>query len=123
MMNIPTIIGSVVPETRNPVAAPAASVTPGGTMVYPITPMAAVAAQAMMVNPTTHGFRRCRASEIGPKIGIDTRMSSDEIAVPMDIAMLDAPSTSTSQTAKNSVAMFIDQTVFAKSYIAQLIRS
>src|SRR5688500_12518870 len=123
MMNIPTIIASVVPETRNPSAAPAASVTPRGTIVYPITPMSAVATQEMIVNPTTHGFLRCRASDIAPKIGIETRIRSEEIAVPMDIARLDAPSTSMSQTAKNSVATFIDQTVFAKSYIAQLTRS
>src|SRR5687768_2626817 len=86
-------------------------------------PMAAVATQDAMVNHTTHGLRLRRASETAPSSGTDAAMSSEEIDAAHMVALLEAPRSTTSHDAKYNDAMFIDQMVFAKSYVAQLQRS
>ena len=78
---------------------------------------------ARRVNPTTHGFLRWVASEIAPKTGIDSTTSTDEKLLATAAIVFDAPMSSMSHTAKNSVAMFIEKIVFEKSYSAQAQRS
>ena len=85
--------------------------------------MPAHATQDAMVNPTTHGFRRRRASEIAPSRGTERTTSSDEIPLPSAYTVLEAPRSAMIQTEKYSVATFIEKMVFAKSYSAQLARS
>jgi hypothetical protein len=77
----------------------------------------------MSVKPTTHGLRRCVASEIAPNKGIDSTTRSDEMLLATAAIVFDAPTSFTSHTAKNSVAMFIEKIVLEKSYNAQLHRS
>src|SRR5512143_529749 len=83
-----------------------------GIAVCPTTPMTTVARQAMMVNQTTHGFRRRVASEIAPSTGIDTATRSEEIPLPTATGVFfPTPRSDTSQTAKYNVAMFIEKIV------------
>ena len=76
-----------------------------------------------MVNPTTHGFRRRRASDIAPSTGTDSTTRMDEMPLPTAYTVFEARRSSMSQTEKYSVATFIEKMVFAKSYRAQLARS
>jgi hypothetical protein len=69
----------------------------------------------MRVKPTTHGFRRWVASEIAPKTGIDTTTSAEAIPFTVAYSVLECPRSPTSHAAKYSVAIFIENTVFAKS--------
>jgi hypothetical protein len=86
-----------------------------GTVVWPIIPMAAVITTEMIVNPTTHGFLRWVASEMAPKSGMENTTSNEEMLLATAAIVFDAPTSLTSHTAKNSVAMFIEKIVFEKS--------
>ena len=86
-----------------------------GSPVCPRTAMSTVHMQAITVNPTTHGFRRCVASEIAPKTGIETTTRAEAIPFTNAYYVLECPRSATSHAAKYSVAMFIENTVFAKS--------
>src|SRR5678816_543464 len=86
-------------------------------------PIAAQATQEAIVKPTTHGFRRRRASDTAPSTGTDTTTRMDEIPLPTAYTVFEACRSAMSQTEKYSVATFIEKMVFAKSYRAQLARS
>ena len=70
---------------------------------------------AISVKPTTHGLRRWVASEIAPKIGMERTTRTDEMLLATAAIVFDAPMSSTSHTAKNRVAMFIEKMVLEKS--------
>src|SRR5438046_1821284 len=121
---------STHPSWRNPGCKPggaAASRTTfsptSGNVVWPNIPMQAQATHEATVNPTTHDFRRRLASEIAPRIGNARRTRVLAMALATPYAMFDVPRSHTSQTAKYSVATFMEKIVFAKSYRAQLHRS
>src|SRR5215475_5311082 len=86
-------------------------------------PIAAQATHAATVNPTTHGFRRRRASDRAPRTGIDRTTRIDAIALSSAYSVFVEPRSSTSQAAKYSDATFMEKIVFEKSYSAQLSRS
>ena len=77
----------------------------------------------MIVNPTTHGLRRRRASDNAPRNGTESTTRIEEMSLPIAYKVLDAPRSLINQTEKYSVATFIEKMVFAKSYRAQLARS
>jgi hypothetical protein len=77
----------------------------------------------MIVKPTTHGFRRRRASDNAPSTGTVATTSSEEMPLPTAYTVFEAPRSAISQTEKYRVATFIEKMVFAKSYKAQLARS
>jgi hypothetical protein len=83
--------------------------------VYPTIPIAAHAAQDASVNPTTHHFRRRRASEIAPSTGIEMTTIALAIALATAKTVFDEPRSFTSHTPKYIVAMFMEKIVFAKS--------
>src|SRR5438105_2513383 len=76
-----------------------------------------------MVNPTTHGLRRRRASEMAPSTGIAMTIKIDAAAFAIAYTRSVEPRSLTIQTEKYSVATFIEKIVFEKSYSAQLHRS
>ena len=82
--------------------------------------MTTVMITEISVKPTTHGFRRCVASEIAPNNGMDRTTSTEETLLAIAAIVFEAPTSLTSHTAKKSVAMFIEKMVFEKSYSAQL---
>src|SRR5688572_9979182 len=86
-----------------------------GTIDCPTTPIAIVIATDMSVNPTTHDFLRCVASEIAPNKGIDSTINSEEMLLATAATVFDEPRSFTSQTPKKSVTMFIEKIVFEKS--------
>jgi hypothetical protein len=69
----------------------------------------------MRVNQTTHGLRTCRASEIAPNKGIDSTTRREEMLLATAAIVFEAPTSFTSHTAKNNVAMFMEKIVFEKS--------
>jgi hypothetical protein len=86
-----------------------------GIISWPIIPIATVAMTDKMVNPITHGFRRCVMSDSVPNTGIDNMTSAEEIPFPNAMAVLEACKSDTSHTAKYNVATFMEKTVVAKS--------
>src|SRR3954470_19154613 len=60
---------------------------------------------------------------MAPKIGIERTTKVDAIPFTVAYSVLECPKSPTSQAAKYSVAMFMENTVLAKSYRAQLKRS
>src|SRR5829696_6628805 len=107
--------GKLVPAI---VSAPAM-----GRVSWPRMPIAAQARHEAMVNPTTHGLRRRRASDTAPSTGTDSTTRMDEMPLPTAYTVFEACRSAISQTEKYSVATFIEKMVFAKSYRAQLARS
>jgi hypothetical protein len=55
------------------------------------------------------------ASEIAPKRGMENTTSNEEMLLATAAIVFEAPTSFTSHTAKNSVAMFIEKIVFEKS--------
>src|SRR5215203_7149634 len=94
-----------------------------GRVSCPRMPMAAHATHEAMVKPTTHGFRRRRASDTAPSTGTESTTRMDERPLPTAYTVFEARRSAMSQTEKYSVATFIEKMVFAKSYRAQLARS
>ena len=94
---------------------PAAIASTRGIIVCPTIPSRAVIPTARSVKPTTHGLRLCVASEIAPKTGIEMTTSSEDMLLATAAMVFDAPTSSMSHTAKNSVAMFIEKMVLEKS--------
>src|SRR5437588_5234367 len=86
-----------------------------GSTTWPTTAIRNVATQAIIVNHTTHGLRRCVASEIAPKTGIETTTIAEAIPLTVAYRVLLCPRSATNHAEKYSVAMFIENTVFAKS--------
>ncbi len=118
-VNVPIVgfhpTGKLIPPI---VSAPAT-----GRVSWPRIPIAAQATHEAMVKPTTHGFRRRRASDTAPSTGTDSTTRRDEMPLPSAYTVLEACRSAMSQTEKYSVATFIEKMVFAKSYKAQLARS
>src|SRR5215218_8508086 len=102
---------------------PMVSVPAMGRVSWPRMPIAAQATQDAMVNPTTHGLRRRRASDTAPSTGTESTTRMDEMPLPTAYTVFEACRSAISQTEKYSVATFIEKMVFAKSYRAQLARS
>src|SRR5215208_4865530 len=116
---VPTVgchpLGRLVPPI---VSAPAT-----GSVSWPRIPIAAQATHEAMVNPTTHGLRRRRASDTAPSTGTASTTRMDEMPLPTAYTVFEACRSAINQTEKYSVATFIEKMVFAKSYSAQLARS
>ena len=76
---------------------------------------ARVAPAQTSVKPTTHGLRRRDASETAPIQGARRSTATEERLVATEYAVLVAPRSVTSQTAKYRVTTFIEKIVLAKS--------
>src|SRR5215207_6778361 len=82
------------------VSPPTTSSPYSGNIVCPIHPMTIVAAHAANVNPTIHGLRLPRASEIAPRRGMESATSADETPFATAYDVFDAPRSEISHTEK-----------------------
>ena len=71
-----------------------------GRVSWPRSPMAAQAMHETIVNPTTHGLRRRRASDTAPSTGTDNTTRMDEMPFPTAYTVFDACRSAISQTEK-----------------------